>query len=337
VYRLADATDSKEAFADRFDVVRVERASDVPPRDARVVEVALLDMNHGFPNVGHDAMVALLRDVTLELGAELERRDRRVRLFSYAVRDRLMLPEHSEGRHRLYLGTGGPGHHDPRHNTHDDGIIEIREDPSWEAPLWRLFDEVAADEDASLFGVCHTFGLICRWLGVAEPMLRGPEKGGMLSGIGTNVLTSEALAHPWFGRLAEELESEAVTVLDSRYYDLVPTREHFPEGVVPIAYESKAHSHGDRVLTMLEVARERDGVTPRIFAVNSHPEIGTAERVAEILESLHARGELTPDVYEARKAMLPVLRDENAGARLHAARVTFDDLVRHRLELIVAA
>ncbi|MGP6189383.1 MAG: hypothetical protein ACLPSH_04750 [Vulcanimicrobiaceae bacterium] len=335
---MADPSDSeKESFAERFEVVRVERPSDIPPRDPQAVEVALLDMHHGFPNVGHDAIVASVRDVALGLGPELERHDLRVRLFSYAVRDRLMLPDHSEGRHRLYLGTGGPGHHDPRHNTHDDGIIEIREDPSWEAPLWRLFEDVAADEDASLFGVCHTFGLICRWLGVAEPMLRGPEKGGFLSGIGTNVLTSEALAHPWFGRLAAELESEVVTVLDARYYDLVPTRERFPEGIVPIAYESKAHSHGDRVLTMLEIARERDGIAPRIFAANSHPEIGTAESVSEILERLHARGALTPDVYEARKAMLPVLRDESAPARLRTARVTFDDLVRHRLEDIVAA
>ncbi len=335
---MAEATDSdRESFAKRFGVVRVERPSDIPPRDPRAVEVALLDMNHGFPNVGHDAIVALVRELAIGLGPELERHDRCVRLFSYAVRDRLMLPDHAEGRHRLYLGTGGPGHHDPRHNTHDDGVIEIREDPSWEAPLWRLFEAVAADEDASLFGVCHTFGLICRWLGVAEPMLRGPEKGGLLSGIGTNVLTGEALAHPWFGRLAEELAGEVVTVLDSRYYDLVPTRERFPEGIVPIAYESKAHSHGDRVLTMLEVARERAGVRPRIFAVNSHPEIGTAESVARILENLHARGELTPDVYEARKAMLPVLGDETAAARLRAARVTFDDLVRHRLESIVAA
>ena len=335
---MADPTDSnKESFAERFEVVRVERPSDLPPRDPRAVEVALLDMNHGFPNVGHDAIIASVREIAFGLGPELERHGRRVRLFSYAVRDRLMLPDHSEGRHRLYLGTGGPGHHDPRHNTHDDGIIEIREDPSWEAPLWRLFEDVAADEEASLFGVCHTFGLICRWLGVAEPMLRGPEKGGLLSGIGTNVLTGEALVHPWFGRLAAELESEVVTVLDSRYYDLVPTRERFPEGIVPIAYESKAHSHGDRVLTMLEVAREREGEAPRIFAVNSHPEIGTAQSVAAILEDLHARGALTPDVYEARKALLPALRDESTGARLCAARATFDDLVRRRLELLVAA
>lgn len=315
----------------------MERPGDLPPHDAGAVEVAVLDMNHGFPNVGHDAIVALVRDVARGLEDVLERHGRRVRLCSYAVRDKLMVPNHGEGRHRLYLGTGGPGHHDPRHNTHDDGIIEIREDPSWEAPLWRLFEEIAADEDAALFGVCHTFGLICRWLGVAQPMLRGPEKGGFLTGIGTNVLTGEALAHPWFGRLAAELESEIVTVLDARYYDLVPTCERFPDGIVPIAYESKAHSHGDRVLTMLEVARERGGSAPRIFAVNSHPEIGAAERVAQILEDLHANGALTPDVYEARKAMLPVLRDGSAAARLRAARATFDDLVRRRLELIVAA
>ena len=39
------------------------------------------------------------------------------------------------------------------------------------------------------------------------------------------------------------------------------------------------------VLTMLEVARERAGVRPRIFAVNSHPEIGTTIALISVLTS----------------------------------------------------
>jgi hypothetical protein len=322
---------------ERFSVVRVEKPDELPPRDPRTIEIALLDMNHGFPNVGHDAIVETLRDLTGELDDELARGRRAVRVVSYAVRDRLAVPVHGDGRHRLYLGTGGPGHLDPRRNTRDHGVEEIREDPSWETPLWRLFEAIAADGDAALFGVCHTFGLVCRWLGVAEPVLRGPEKGGPLSGIGTNALTREALAHPWFAHLARELASDAVTVLDARYYDLVPTAGTFPAGVTPIAFESAAAEGAPRVLTMLEAARESDGSAPRIFAVNGHPEIGTAERVGELLERLLARGAITPGVYEARRGMLPALRDERREERLRAARATFDDLVRRKLGAIVRA
>src|SRR5258706_7700998 len=51
------------------------------------------------------------------------------------------------------------------------------EDPSWETPLFHLFDAIAEREDAALIAVCHTFGLMCRWLDVADPVARGPEKG----------------------------------------------------------------------------------------------------------------------------------------------------------------
>ena len=291
-------------------------------------------MNHGFPNVGHDAIVEAVRQFALELHAQGA--SPRVRVLSYAVRDRLMVPDHAHGRHRLYLGTGGPGHLDPRKNLHDRGDEQIREDPSWETPLWRLFEAILSDRDAALFGVCHTFGLLCRWLGVAKPVLRGPEKGGFRGGVGTNVLSPEALGHPWFSQLAAELSSDEVTVLDSRYYDLVTTGVPFADGITPIAFESRAPD-GGQVLTMLEVARDRSGAAPRMFADNSHPEIGSAERIAALLERLFAAGSITPEVYEARKSMLPALRSERREARLRVARATFDDLVRKELETILRA
>jgi hypothetical protein len=160
-----------------FELVRVETPDDLPPASPATIDVALLDMNHGYPNVGHDAMVAFVRDISARHAAELEDAQRRVRVLSYAIRDRLMIPDHATGRHQLYLGTGGPGHLDPRRNTADRGAAEVREDPSWEAPLWRLFDDISADDSAALYGVCHTFGLLCRWSGAAEPVLRGPDKG----------------------------------------------------------------------------------------------------------------------------------------------------------------
>lgn len=179
-------------MSEPFEYVRVNTPADLPVRDPGTIDVAVLDMNHGFPNVGHDAIVFAVRDWALQLREE-SAGARPVRVLSYAVRDRLMVPDHALGRHRLYLGTGGPGHLDPRLNTHDHGDEEIREDPSWEAPLWKLFEAIASDQDSALFGICHTFGLLCRWLGVAEPVLRGPEKGGFRGGVGTNVLSSQAL------------------------------------------------------------------------------------------------------------------------------------------------
>jgi hypothetical protein len=322
----------------RFTFARIENPGDLPAADPAVIDVALLDMNAGYANVGHDAIVAIVRDAAVELDADLESRGRRVRVLSYAVRDRLMVPEHDTGRHRLYLGTGGPGHLDPRRNTAANGNVEIAEDPSWEAPLWTLFDAVAADPDAALYGVCHTFGLLCRWSGAAEPALRGPEKGGAMSGVGTNVLTPQALEHPWFRRLADVgTERATIPVLDSRYYDLLPTGPRVPGGATPIAFETaRAGAGPGEALTMLEFARDPSG-TPRIFAVNSHPEIGAPERVAEILATLLERGTITRAVHEQRSAMLPMLRDDRRDERLRVGRAVFSDLVRERVTRLVRA
>ena len=83
----------------------------------------------------------------------------------------------------LYVGTGGPGHLDPRLNDGAEaGSQGIKEDPAWEPRLFELFDAIRADDEAALFAVCHTFGVMCRWLGVADAVLRGPEKGGKSSG-----------------------------------------------------------------------------------------------------------------------------------------------------------
>lgn len=330
-------TFAPEWRTERFDAVRVERPADLPAPDPHVTDVAVLDMNCGYANVGHDAIVALVRDAVVELDNELEREKRRVRVLSYAVRDRMMIPDHATGRHRLYLGTGGPGHLDPRRNTESDGKREIHEDPSWEAPLWRLFEAVAADEQAALYAVCHTFGLLCRWSGVAQATLRGPEKGGAMSGVGTNVLTAQGIAHPWFAPLARRAAAGAVPVLDSRYYDLIPSGG-FAAGITPIAFEAASSGDGPgEALTMLEVAREPGGRAPRIFGVNSHPEIGTSERVRELLDRMLARGAVTADFYEQRLAMLPMLSTERRDERLAVGRRVFGELVQRKLDRLINA
>jgi hypothetical protein len=321
----------------RFAYARVEGPASLPAAIRGTIDVAVLDLNAGYANLGHAAIVAIVRDATLELEEELARRDLRVRVLSYPVRDRLSVPDHASGRHRLYLGTGGPGHLDPRRNTAAAGALTILEDPAWEGPLWALFDAVAADPEASLYGVCHTFGLLCRWSGAARPALRGPEKGGAMSGVGTNVLTPQALAHPWFGRLASAgAVPGSVAVLDSRYYDLLPAAP-LPAGATPIAFEADLAGEGPgEALTMLELAREPDGL-PRIFGVNSHPEIGAHERVSELLAQMLERGEIAPDVHAERSAMLPMLRDGRREERLRVGRAVFGDLVRERLIRLVRA
>ena len=62
------------------------------------------------------------------------------------------------------LGTGGPGHVDPAFNDGGDGSQGIVESPAWESPLFTLFDAVRAHPDAALIGICHTFGVMSRWL-----------------------------------------------------------------------------------------------------------------------------------------------------------------------------
>lgn len=320
-----------------FDVARIENPSDLPAASANVIDVALLDMNHGYPNVGHDAMLAFLHDLAAEHQDALDERGRSIRVLSYSIRDRLVIPDHASGRHKLYLGTGGPGHLDPRRNTNDDGAREIREDPSWEPRLWALFDAVLADESASLFGVCHTFGLLCRWAGIAEPMLRGPEKGGPMSGVGMDVLTEPGRAHPWFHMLTEELPGTVLPVLESRYYDLIPVSATFPAGMSPIAFESAGSGGRGTALTMFEFARSADGTMPRVFAVNSHPEIGTPERVQGLLERLLLRGQINAEVFRQRSGLLPVLRDDRRDQRLQVARFVFGDLIERKLESLVLA
>jgi hypothetical protein len=325
----------REWRTERFEFARVEQPEDLPRPNPRIIDVALLDMHHGFANLGHDAIVALVRDATMASDDALARSGRRVRLVSYAVRDKLMVPDHAGGRHRLYLGTGGPGHLDPRRNTHARGLQGIEEDPSWEMPLWRLFEAVASDGDAAMFGVCHTFGLLCRWSGVAQPMLRGPEKGGAKTGVTFNVLTPEAIEHPWFATLSRS----GVAVLDSRYYDLVPAVPTFPAGLTPIAFDSSRADEGSgQALTMLELARERDGSAPRIFAVNSHPEIGSPQRVAAQLDRMLANGMITAQYHAERSAaILPMLRGDLGDERLIVARRVFGDLVHRHIDRLALA
>ncbi|HEY5611337.1 MAG TPA: hypothetical protein VIL97_09035, partial [Thermoanaerobaculia bacterium] len=156
-----------------FEFHRITRPEEIPLADENAIDVAILDMNHGWPNVGHDAIARAVANAATTLAPELHERGLMVRALSYEVRQHRMIPETPGPRFHLYLGTGGPGHLDPRENDAASiGSQGIRENPEWENPLFELFDAILADEEAALLAVCHTFGVICRWTGAAEPRLR---------------------------------------------------------------------------------------------------------------------------------------------------------------------
>jgi hypothetical protein len=299
------AEECYEDFGGVFLCERLRRSDDVPPIDRRIIDVAILDMHHEWPNLGHDSLVRAVGEIAHDLRPLLDTAGIRIRTLSYDVRRSLMIPDEPGDRHFLYIGTGGPGHIDPRRN---DGLSEgtqgIREDASWESPLFRLFDSIAGDSRAVLLAVCHTFGVLCRWAGVARPVLRGPEKGGKSSGVRENALTSAALSHPWFGRLAPQLsDGRHVRILDSRLFDLVPESAHFPGGVLPIGFDVDPRDRSDgEAVTMLEFARDMHGMLPRIFAVNHHPEVRDGRRQLHLLNRKLSRGEVTREWYDERLA-----------------------------------
>ena len=96
-----------------FSYTRVERPEDLPAKDDQAIDVAILDMNHGWPNLGHDSLVHAVQDASCDLLAPLVGTGLRIRALSFDVRRSGQVPEPPGGRFALYLGSGGPGHIDP--------------------------------------------------------------------------------------------------------------------------------------------------------------------------------------------------------------------------------
>jgi hypothetical protein len=302
-----------------FLYARVNQPDEAPDPDPRIVDVAILDMNHGWPNVGHDAIVMAVRTVACNLAATMGTAGLRVRAVSWDVRRGLAIPPPPGDLGGVYVGTGGPGHLDPAHN---DGVSEgtqgIAEDPSWEGPLFQLFDDIRREPEAALIGVCHTFGVMSRWLGVADPVLRGPDKGGKSTGIVESLLTDQASTHPWFGGLVETSPlASRIRVLDSRLFDLIP-RAGLEQSVAPLGFETiGVGGPAGNAITMWEAERDPSGRVPRVFGVNHHPEIVDRVRVLMLLWQKRARGEVSHEWYSERaEAMTVTLRDHDADRRL---------------------
>jgi hypothetical protein len=291
-----------------FEYVRVEDAPPAPARDR--LDVAVLDMNHAWPNVGHDSLVHAVLETAEELRGALVAAGTKVRVISFDVRRALQIPAAPNGQFRLYVGTGGPGHLDPRRN---DGVSEfsqgIAESEAWEAPLFRLFEAILRSPDAALIGVCHTFGLMCRWAGTARAVLREEKSSGMP----VNVLTGDGVTHPWFGAFAERLpDGRHFRVVDNRLFDLVLERG---ADVDVIAREAETTD----VLTMVEFARDPGGTMPRVLGVNHHPEIIDREHIMRVLDEKRAHGEVSEQWYRERAV---TMRDLFQGEQERQSRLT---------------
>lgn len=312
------AMDEKDSV---FSYVRVEKDSEPPPADSSVVDVAVLDMNHGWPNLGHNSIVHAVREAACDFEKDLRAASLQVRAISYDVRRSGLVPRH-DGRFKIYLGTGGPGHLDPSKN---DGVADfsqgIREDGSWERHAFKLFDDILEDENAALMAVCHSFGIMCRWKSLASPVVRGAEKGGKSAGILENVLTSEGRRHPWFSRFSSRLggKPDRFKMIDSRLFDLIPNADS-KAPLTRFSFESAPNGNDGpgEALTGVEIARDRNGVLPRVMGVNHHPEIMDPDRQLLVLEKLRAQGAVTKEWYEervsvvARSAHAPELDQELA-------------------------
>jgi len=310
---------------DFFEYLRLDDSVPEARRDR--IDVALLDMNHSWPNVGHDALVHVVVEAAEALRDELVRRGLKVRVLSYDIRRRNLVPESPNGRFQLYIGTGGPGHLDPRLN---DGVHEwsqgVVESEEWEAPLFHLFDDILADENAAMVAVCHSFGLVCRWSGIASPHLRDEKSSGMP----LNRLSREAMQHPWFEQFARELpDRQHFRVVDNRLFDLILNS---PGKSLPIAFEAG----GSTALTMVEVARDAAGAMPRFMGVNHHPEIIDRAHIMQVLDEKRVHGEVSDQWYAERATtMRDLFRDENERQSRLTSHYTLIEPLRFHLERLL--
>jgi len=333
------------ADSSTFSFSRVARGADLPPPAPHLIDIALLDLYYELPNLGHDSLLHIIAGVGHELRPLLEQAGLSLRVISFEVRKRGMLPEPPGGRFGVYIGTGGPGHIDPRRN---DGRTPwsqgVQEDGAWEAPARRLFAAILADPEAAMIGICHSFGVLCNWLKVARPTLRGPEKGGKSVGIQQNHLTDEGCAHPWFGRFLGGLaDRRRLSVTDSRLFDLLPNGTPLPPGMSVIAHEVTRDGARGEALTTLELARDRGGLMPRFFAANHHPEVYDAALQSRLVSERVAEGPVSRDWLEDRSRIIDSLTDPVISRQIRlTSRLTLVDplrfhifrQVRRRMELL---
>lgn len=305
-----------------FEYVRLEDS--VPEARKDRIDVALLDMNHLWPNLGHDSLVHIVLETAESLRGELAKTGAKVRVLSFDVRYRQLVPD--PGRFQLFIGTGGPGHLDPRLNDGESEFSQgVNETDAWERPLFRLFDDILGDPDSAMLAVCHSFGLVCRWSGIAQAVLRNEKS----SGLRINRLSREAMQHPWFEQFASELpDGQHFHVVDNRLFDLILEDAG---KTMPIAFEAA----GSSALTMVEIARDASGNMPRFLAYNHHPEIMDREHVLQVLDEKRAHDEVDDQWYEERVSTVGQLFGEQERQSRLTSQYTLIEPLRFHLERVI--
>jgi hypothetical protein len=100
---------------------------------------------------------------------------------------------------RVYVGTGGPAISTPL-NDGSDPRAGCRRGSGWEAPLFRCSMRSPSATTPRSSPCATRSGLMCRWLHVADPVARGPEKGGKSEGVLDNLLTEPRASTRCFAR-----------------------------------------------------------------------------------------------------------------------------------------
>ena len=102
----------------------MDEPGDEPLPEKGLVDIAVLDMHHGYANLGHASIVESLLNYAHEARQKLPRAPA-VRVVSYDVRLGLAIPSFP-ARFPIGVGSGGPGALDPREN---DGVSVMLKPP----------------------------------------------------------------------------------------------------------------------------------------------------------------------------------------------------------------
>lgn len=236
----------------------------VPDPSRAHLDAALLETGSARPSAATDAMVRLVRAEVEHMAIELGASDIALRLIRFDLTERMEVPK--PGRFRLHLVAGEPAE-DSRAAGPAVG----------ETAVARLLDGIVGDPAAALLATGDGFDLVCRWAGVGAVRDRA-ERARATS---VNRLSREAMQHPWFEQFARELpDHQHFPVSDDRWTDTILEDAG---KAVPIAFEAS----GVSPLTMLEVARDVEGLMPRFLAMRHHPQLTRHD--GDALEKITAR------------------------------------------------
>ena len=81
-----------------FEYHKVQPGEILPKADDAVCDIAVLDMHHGYPNLGHNSIVQAVREAACDFEHAIRKAHLKVRVFSFDVRQQGLLPEGPGGR-----------------------------------------------------------------------------------------------------------------------------------------------------------------------------------------------------------------------------------------------